>query len=160
NKTDYDVSDDYLNLLGLYVSEGTMNKKSKNGGYRCVRICQTKNGKTELFEMMDSMPVDFGFRRYDYDKETIWVTHNKEIVSRLYNDCSHIDKRLPTWSLKLSKRQLDLLIHSLYLGDGTRKKVNGNDYGIVYYTNSKKLAKDIQAIALMANRDSLVWGGE
>lgn len=160
NQKDYNILDSYLNLLGLYVSEGTMNKKDKNGNYRSIRISQTSNGKNEVFDIMDSMPVDYGFKRYDYDKETVWVSHNRDIVSKLFNDCGHKDKRLPKWSLLLSKRQLDILINSLYLGDGTRKKVKEKDYGIVYYTNSRKLAGDIQALALLSNRDSLVWGGD
>lgn len=161
NQEDVNVDEDYLKLIGLYISEGTMNKfNNKTNLYRSVRISQTKNGKKEVFDIMDSMPKEYGFNKYEYDRETVWVSYNKNIVSSLYNNCGHKNKRIPKWAYMLSKKQLDILINSLYLGDGTRKIVDGRDYGIVYYTNSKELAGDIQAISLLSGRDSLVWGGE
>lgn len=155
---EYPISDDLLNLIGLYVSEGTIN--FRNDEPKAVIISQTAKGKDEIFSVMDRFQY-FSFKKYDYEKETKWVSHNKNLISFLLDNCGHgsMIKRLPDFIGLLSKRQAQVLLHALYLGDGTDKKINDQIYGWVYYSNNRKLAEDVQALGLIAEQDCLLWGG-
>lgn len=155
---EYPISDDLLNLIGLYVSEGTIN--FRNDKPKAVIISQTAKGKDEIFSVMDRFQY-FSFKKYDYEKETKWVSHNKNLISFLLDNCGHgsMIKRLPDFIGLLSKRQAQVLLHALYLGDGTDKKINDQIYGWVYYSNNRKLAEDVQALGLIAEQDCLLWGG-
>lgn len=156
---DFNISDDMLKIIGLYVSEGTLS--FRNNKVKSIRITQTLNGKKEFFNEINNIN-SYGFRKYEYGKETVWISHNKDLCNFLYQNCNHKSekKRLPNFIYNLSKRQCDILLHSLYLGDGTDKKINDKKYGIVYYTINKKLAEDVQTLALLAEKNNLLWGGE
>jgi len=160
NNTEYNISDDLLTLIGLYVSEGTMQFR-KSGVVKSVILSQSINGKKEFFDKMSTIKT-YKFKAYTHSNETKWISHDKELTNFLYYNCGHKseNKRLPNFVNKLSKRQADILLYSLYLGDGTVKKSNSKTYGIVYYTINKKLAEDVQNLALLCEKDSLLWGGE
>lgn len=138
---EYAVSDEYLKLAGLYVSEGSAEKK--RGVITGARFTQTRKGKVGVYEMADSIS---GLRKHDYDRETVWRV-DKERSERLNSDFGHgsYHLRLPCWCYQLSYRQAGLLWHSLFLGDGT---VAPN--GQVYYTCNRGLAGDIQAMMVSA----------
>jgi len=151
SQIDYKVSDSYLNLLGAFASEGTFGK-FRNNKFNCVRISQTNHGKESFFKLMNSLPKSYGFKKYSYIRnknltETIWITYNKKITNKLFEDCNHLSKNksLPDWVCLLSSRQANLLLNSLHLGDGTFTKQRGFDYR----TKSKKLAEKVQILALL-----------
>lgn len=156
---DYNISDDMLKIIGAYVSEGTLN--FRDGKVKSVRITQTENGKKEFIDMMNSV-TDFNFVKYIYEKEIVWISHDKILCNFLLNNCKHIsqNKQLPNFTGQLSKRQCNILLESLYLGDGTKKKIGDKEYGIVYYTISKQLALDVHALGVLCEKDTLIWGGD
>lgn len=148
-KEEYSINDDYLKLAGLYVSEGTTNfYKDK---VKSIRFTQKKKG---LFvKIADELMNKYPLRKYEYEKETVWVLHG-EIARNIYNDFGHKDeKKLPDWCLKLSNRQVEIFWESLMSGDGTIKKENET-----YYTNSYLLSSDIQAMLVSAGLPSSVYG--
>src|SRR5690606_19270611 len=53
------------------------------------------------------------------------------------------DKYIPREFLHLSPRQSQILLDALVLGDGSRR-----GSGITYYTKSRRLADDVQELAL------------
>jgi predicted nucleotidyltransferase len=160
NQIDYPISDDYLRIMGLYISEGSSAKFNKNKGNlpRCFRITQTNKGKKEVFEILDKITEfsNLGFNKYSYPREdknlveTTWITSDKELVNFIYSNCGHesLVKRLPNWIMKLSERQALILKHNLLLGDGTFYK-NGD----VYYTTSEKLGNYVQILSLICGQD-------
>ena len=155
---DYKIDDDILSLIGLYVSEGTVNFRNKKLKSLC--ISQTIKGKKEVFDIMRRISNKFNLKEYTYTHnkkiETKWITHNKNLINFIYNLCGHLSskKRLPKFINKLSKKQAEILLHSLILGDGTEKK---NKY--VYYTINSFLADDIQKLAMLAEKDTNKCGG-
>jgi hypothetical protein len=160
NNVDEGVTDEFLKLLGAYISEGTIN--FHKGNLKCARITQTPNGKQGFFDMMDSLPKEMYSGRYEYFRknrgydETIWCI-NKTLSLALYNMCGHLsrNKHLPDFYIHLTKRQAWVLLYSLLLGDGTFKE-RGN---YVYYTNSFVLAKQVQFLSILAGHNSTVNPG-
>lgn len=167
NNTNIDncqYNDDILNVIGLYVSEGSMN--FRNNKIKNLRIVQTNMGKKEVFNIMDDLSERLSFKKYIYDKkrknnlfETIWVTHNKNIINNIYNDCGHGShiKRLPKWIYDLSPRQCKVLLKALILGDGTFRKSSKQKID-VYYTCNYNLAGDVQMLAILAGYNANVMG--
>ena len=151
NNIDYCISDNYLKLIGMYLSDGTVS--FRNNKIKSIRIYQTNHGKKAFFDLMNEIINDYEFKIYSYQRndilnETIWDTHNN-IKNQIVDDCGYgTNKHLPIWIFKLSKRQIDLLLNALFLGDGTNK----NEFVNVYYTNSKKLANGVQILAFLSGR--------
>ncbi len=137
---DYPVTDEYLVLAGLYLSDGAMRFCGEKA--RCIALTQTEGGKAEFFDVATRLQQTYPMRRYNYAKETVWLLHGA-VARQAFSDFGRGSrgKRLPDWCYRLSVRQAELLWYALCLGDGT-KAVNGD----VYYTVSKHLASDIQAM--------------
>lgn len=151
---DYPVTDEDLLLIGAFVSEGTINFRDKEQNeVKTARIVQTSNGKSDFYEMMSKIP---GLNRWDSDKETIWAT-TKQKAEWLMNLCGHGSKikRLPDFYTQLSRRQAEVLLNSLMLGDGSFSPVRDT-----YYTSSYKLANDVLALALLSGRQAVMLGGK
>jgi hypothetical protein len=142
--SDMPVSDEYLMLAGLFLSEGTISFRS--GKVKSLRITQTEKGKINLFEeYIEKIGRVFPFKRYKYKKEHVWV-FNKSIAKRLYEDFGHYSKEkcfLNKDYFNLSHRQAKLLWDSYFIGDGSRTSQNNGD---VNYTTSNQLADDLQAL--------------
>jgi hypothetical protein len=161
---DFDVSNNFLKLVGAFVSEGSVNFRRRNNKVKAIRIYQTTNGNPKFFRMMKEISTEIPLNRYTYNreekglKETIWILTEPKLRNELFQLCGHGSryKRLPSWFTKLSCPQANILLDALTLGDGTQK----NKYTRVYYTSSKLLADDVQALALLAGKEvSIVDSG-
>jgi hypothetical protein len=147
NSIDYKIEDSYLQLAGLFVSDGSVNfriVKSNKKVVNHIRMTQSKpnNG---FYDMIRHLMTIYPIKEYNYEKEDIWVLHG-EIAKKIYSDFGHSTaKHLPTWTLSLSVKQIKTLWKSLLLGDGT-KKIKYD----VYYTSLKQLASNIQAMLTIA----------
>jgi hypothetical protein len=155
NSVDYkDVDDSYLQLAGLFLSDGTVTFRNNKSGKKIkeIRVTQSKtdNGFYGVIRYLMSI---YPIREYNYEKETIWILRG-EAARRIYSDFGHSKrKHLPTWSLLLSSRQVKILWENMLLGDGTRK-----DKYDVYYTSVKQLASDTQAMLVVAGMPCTVNG--
>jgi hypothetical protein len=161
NDKDMSIDDDYLRLMGFYLSEGCVGKRNKKGDVKSIRICQTNKGKDQFITIFNSFAQKFDFSLYTYERkdktlvEYIWISYNEEIRQSIIKDCGEKEnKHLPSWIYQLSKRQCDILLECLILGDGCSK----NDFTYVYYTKYKKLANDIQILAFLAGRNVNLCG--
>jgi hypothetical protein len=146
---DYPTAPSYLQLAGLYISEGTTNYYK--GNVKSIRFTQKKIGIFHILadQLMNVYPI----RKYVYPKETIWVLHGK-IARSINDDFGHSsEKHLPLWCYKLSINQVNLFWECLMAGDGTRKKS-----GDIYYTSSPMLASDIQAMLIFAGIPCTIYG--
>jgi len=131
--------DDWLKFFGFYISEGSLRKPST------VVISQEKEDVKPLIE---EAIRNLGYNVYYTGKE--YLIHDVQLVSYL-NQFGHAkDKFIPNELKNLSKRQLKILLETLLLGDGS-KRVRRGIYEEKYYgTISKRLADDVQEIALKA----------
>lgn len=167
SSAEHPVSDDYLTLMGAYISEGCVGKRLKSlGGVASqVRISQKVGGRVCVY--MDALKAkhnfirDFKFTHVKSAKrkndcvERIWTVAHREWSAQLERECgshSH-NKKLPAWVLNLSGRQARLLLDVMIAGDGTK-----HGSGHVYYTVSKELADNVQAMCVASGVVSDVWG--
>jgi predicted nucleotidyltransferase len=145
-----DISDQYLSLAGLFISDGTVNLTK--GKFKSIRFTQTKPGR--FFDVANSLMDVFPIRRYDYKKETVWILCG-DVAKRLYDDFNYKREiHLPNWCYRLSLRQVGVFWESLMLGDGCDK-----ENVQVYYTSVKQLADDIHAMLVSSGVLSVVYGG-
>jgi UDP-glucuronate decarboxylase len=146
----------WLEFMGYYLSEGStriskQKKKSPNGKiYECgifkVQISQSETVKPLNFEKikkcLDKMPFNYNISRAG---NSYFVISNKQLAHYLIQFGKSKDKFIPTDLLSLSKRQLNIILDALILGDGTRKH---NSNIKTYFSSSYKLMSNIQDILL------------
>lgn len=162
---DSSISDDFLILVGCYVSEGCVGKRLTNGTASVLRISQRSGGRLEPF--MDGLMArnPDQIRRFSYTRdedwrqhecqETVWTVADRGWAERIERECGSgsSTKRLPRWARGLSARQAHLLLDVLIAGDGTERPPVR-----IYYTASKRLAGDVQALCASTGIVSHVWG--
>lgn len=150
---EYDVRESYLKLAGMFVSEGTVGFRGE--GVKDARVTQTTNGNEDFFKSADSIVEEFGLKKYDYAKETVWVMPRR-LADQLYDDFGHKKgKTLPDWCMNLSYGQCRVLWDHLRFGDGTETTA-GN--GEVYYTTNSGLATRIHAALVSSGHVASVRG--
>ena len=143
------LMDDWLKFFGFWLAEGSTTlrererKKRKNPYYEYqIRISQNEGEKADEFEkVLKRLPFNFIKKRYK--KKVEFEICNKQLFLYLRQFGKNEEKFIPKEIKNLSKRQLKILFNWMMKGDGYIG--NGN---IDYYTKSKKLADDVQEIAL------------
>lgn len=157
NQQDYDVSDDYLRLVGLYVSEGSLIKRKVKAGVtnKGISISQLKNGRAcAIIEQITSIP----YKTYEHTrKDRVECTYNfysKELAGRILADCNEYSKakQLPLWISQLSLRQAKILLQALVSGDGTERTESD-----IYYTISPMLADQVQILGILCGYNTKLW---
>lgn len=151
-----DFSDDFIRLLGYYISEGTINYRYKNGkrtGMKSIRI-GVKDG-CPLADNMREILTRYHINEYSYIKKdtgsTIvlwdWYPNDIDFQKILEAGIGAFNKVIPKYVYTFSKRQVDILIKSLIEGDGYISKKGHS----VYYTFSKQLAEDLYTLLELNN---------
>jgi len=159
----------FLRLMGWYLSDGSASFRDNKIKY--INISQIKNGK--LYSSMKKFYnkyKDLGVSFYEYEREpnefnknkhieAVLSIRNKKIINAIYDNCSNkYNKRIPRWVFKLSKQQMNALLHGLIGGDGTKKITeNGFKYS-VYYSTLIGLADDVQELAMACGYTSSLYG--
>lgn len=145
--------DDYLKLIGYFLSEGSFRFQSIDGEISEITITQQKSSKSfikmkELFDRLDF----FKFKDTKNSNRDCWHCSKKSVSEHFYKECNHgsKNKKIPRWILNLSKNKLEILLEALMDGDGSRfstlKSGEINQYR--YHTISKQLADDVQEIVM------------
>lgn len=157
---------DFLNLVALYVSEGCVGKYNKKGEPTVLRISQMDDNKDSSIYIKNTMRQiqkeypKLRIREYKYPrinrkfKEIIWTVANKRLAKCLVEYCGEQakNKTLPNWIFKMNTNEAKDFIDMLIAGDGTKRK-----NGMVYYSNSKKLIDQLQALCLLAGYNAKIW---
>ncbi len=152
----------WLEFLGYFVSEGythlhvherpaRVRNRVRNGkSYVAtdkarvqtdylVGICQNDGDKADIMgRCLEQLPFTF------YRGKNGWTTNNKNLWEELAPLGKAHRKHLPDYTKAVSRRQANILLDALILGDGTR----GTQ--LTYYTSSVQLADDVQELALKA----------
>lgn len=133
--------DDFLEFLGYFLSEGSLNKRPcKRGGYQYyVRITQKKpDSRAKMIDCINRLNFKTYFKKLDI------IINDFQLYLYLEQFGHAHEKYIPKDIKGLSSRQLKILLDALVLGDGTRVKSGG----FLYYTTSRQLANDMQEIGL------------
>ncbi len=137
---------DWLKFFGIYLAEGSFDndKIAKSHGYR-VFITQSKEStRKEIKEVLDKLP--FNYREI----ESGFVITNKQLWSYVKQFGHCYNKFIPKEIKNLSRDQLQILFDWLVKGDGHVRPLRGiaKVRQMTYYTVSKRLADDVQEIAM------------
>lgn len=157
NNKDFDISDEYLILLGLFISEGhyIKNKKKEKIGLSISQMERNNKILPFISRIFKRYKVrEYFHNRNEKGREISYHINDLNLTRKIMNDCGEYarNKKLPSWILNLSKRQGRLLLDSLMSGDGTYE-----DYSGVYYTISERLADDIQTLSMISEYYSKIW---
>lgn len=161
---EHPVSDAKLALYGCFLSEGFVVKRRNDGSASVLSMTQQIGGRMEPALAMAG--TEFPMRTYTYTRTdgkrsrpceyTIYNLPDREVATTLDEECGQGSrgKRLPPWAFDLSARQAEVLLAALMAGDGTRCRGGWQ----VYYSTSRQLAGDVQALAIIAGRRANMWG--
>jgi hypothetical protein len=155
NNNDFKIEDDYLKIMGLFLSDGSIEFNNKNIPIH-AKIYQSEGGKiTKIINSIGYKYKEYSYKRINKKKEYVYV-FDRGLAGRLHNDCGHgsQNKSLPFWVHELSTRQLKLLVEYMFYGDGH----NHSKGHRIYYTVSKKLADSLQAACLCAGITVKIMG--
>lgn len=144
---------DYLNLLGYYLSEGntSVSKCNRGGNEYYVTISQRKIENRKIIkESLKKLPFNI------HEGKTGFYITNKQLYLHFQKFGLCHKKYIPKSILELDKPQLKILYESLMLGDGCVQKTK-NSYKMSYYTTSKQLADDFQEICLKLGYSSSIY---
>ena len=140
--------DDWLKLLGMFISDGYCNNN-------IVYITALKERKRlYLEEIFKNINIEY---KYSEDgKYRFSGIKNKDIGTELTKlSVGALNKLLPDYVWNLSKRQSILLLEGLLQGDGSSMEYKGETFDR-YGTISLKLANDITRLALHCGWSGIV----
>jgi nucleoside-diphosphate-sugar epimerase len=143
--------DDWLNFLGWYLAEGTVDGKWRKRAPN--RICINQKigpNSEEVNTIFEKIAAALGcthsvylFKDRDQESHYLFCTQLAVYLAQLGNS---LTKHIPRQLLQLSKRQLGILFCAMMSGDGMWMN-RDRQYGR-YYTSSKQLADDVQELAI------------
>jgi DNA-directed RNA polymerase II subunit RPB2 len=138
--------DDWLQLLGMFISDGSSNKRG------CIRISAFKERKLNFnSQILTNLGIEI-----KYNSEHGFFSINKFSHPKLYEHLDELsvcapNKYLPDYVWTLSKRQSIVLLEALVQGDGCIMKMESNKNAKTdfcrYYTTSQRLANDVMRLA-------------
>lgn len=143
--------DDWLHFLGWYIAEGSIDSEDRKKAPN--RICINQKIGVDSDEVsavfakiasaLGCTQGVYAFKDRAQKAHYLFSTQLAVYLAELGNSTM---KHIPRELLNLSKRQLSILFNALMSGDGTWMNRDRN-YGR-YYTSSKRLADDVQELAL------------
>jgi len=145
--------DDWLELLGYFISEGGVCLRGDDQKPYCIKMSQRASANHEKALAMKACMGRLGIPFSEFPNEETsdlnWTICGKQYW-RWYADNigMHGDaKRIPREFLALSKRQLRILFEALVDGDGSRDPREGCTGGS-YFSTSRALCEDFQELCI------------
>jgi hypothetical protein len=131
---------DWLKLLGWYLSEGCVSKTSPEA-YK-VNIAQKRGSK---WQKIIDLFKDLGFDPC-YSDCNVFVS-SKALYDELEPFGHSNEKYVPAYVKSLPMKQIRIFLDAIFDGDGTSRNYRHTGYRLTrYYTTSKRLADDIQEL--------------
>jgi len=153
-------SDDFIKLLGMFLSEGNYVWRTLKDGTesnQALQVSQLKNNcGYNIMESITTIPL----KRTEFQRkgriECTWTIRDRNIMSML-KECNGVycyEKNIPKYVNTFSKRQFDLLLDCMLCGDGNYHK-NGHS---VYFTTSVSMAKQLHTLLILNGYASQFYG--
>ena len=151
------LDDNWLVLLASYISEGSVRHGEVSGSGSAVCIHQTEG--TELYNGVITALGNLGLKyRINSDPRKPYVKtilFGSQLYVQLFETlCGRYsrDKHLPVWFRQLSTRQIKLLLHYLYLGDGSHNTTRHERYLSI----SKQLLEEVQECFILTGTNAYI----
>lgn len=136
--------DDWLEFLGYFLSEGSLQKHCETGVPYRVYISQKIPESTEIIRTcLEKLPFE-----YSYDGANFSIS-SKQLAGHLVEFGKCHEKYVPAYAKQVPPEQIRILLDALVLGDGW---VCNRHMG--YATSSKRLADDVTELLLKVG-----WSG-
>lgn len=134
----------WLEFLGWFISEGTAEYNEVKHNYR-INIAQTNKSPyiKEIKRVLEQINENYNYG----EKAGNFSFGNKQLAKYLKPLGKSYEKYIPQEFMNLSKRQLKILFDAIMKGDGNKNQRR-------YTTTSKKLADQIQELALKIGYNS------
>ncbi len=140
-----EISDEFLKLLGYYISEGSLNTSRRN--YKIELYNKNKAVLKDMKECIIKVSNKTPNTRIinsGWGEATELSFNHKVLYEFIKRYCkTKLQKRIPDFIFGLDKKRIGVFLSSLYCGDGHLR-----DKGISYYTTSRDLANDVAQLLL------------
>jgi hypothetical protein len=154
----------YMQLMGMYLSEGCISKRRNDGSASVISISQLKGGRIhwKMSRLRNDYP-DIKINEYCHYRRSLnryemtWTIPNRELATQFDIECGNgcKVKHIPRWVFNCSRRIMTILLDTMIAGDGTIRKKQKT---IIYYTSSKQLANDVQELAFHCGYETSLYG--
>lgn len=140
------LMDDWLEFLGWYIAEGSSTLGDYNN-HKSYIICigqKDINNRNEIIDVCKRIGLN------PIETNGSIRLHCKQLYEYLKPLSKSYEKYIPKEFMNLSKRQLKILFDAMIKGDGSVSEKGQK----VYYTTSKKLADQVQEVAIKIGYNS------
>ena len=160
----FEISDDLLNLIGAYISEGHINHiqsylNNENRDKKCgvnIQITQKEDKPlyAKVIQALNNLNLKYRIDKDPRKPSVKWIiiTGGLPIANWFITECGYksANVHLPNWFRKLSVRQLNVLKDVLYEGDGSHSITRNERYLSV----STQLLDDIQELFILIGKSA------
>ena len=139
------ITDDFLKLLGYYISEGSLDDCEGNSSIALYNKNENvlNDMRKCIFNLIGGKPNERITEGYGSCLE---LSFNHKVLFefiKIYSKKKQ-EKRIPDIIFGLDKRKIGVFLSALYCGDGTIRQGHFD-----YYTTSKNLANDVAQLLLV-----------
>lgn len=152
----YIINDDFLILVGAYITEGHSVHREKygSGSYLCITQSEHNSLYTDVIEALTNLNIKFRVASDPRKPEIKWILWGNSVDVEAFDTWFGRyakNKHLPDWFKKLSARQLDLLLTTMYKGDGSHNTTRNERYLSI----SPVLLNQVQEIWILLGKNAL-----
>ncbi|MEM4726215.1 MAG: LAGLIDADG family homing endonuclease, partial [Nitrososphaerales archaeon] len=147
----YMTPEQYASFMGLWLSEGSCASERSNKKFRhnAVTVSQRKpDNVAKIDALLSSIkwPSKLHKTTDKRDMSVTWAVYNKELYDHVKRWRYAVNKSIDrAFFDKASKKQMELMLEWLMLGDGSEYKQDPKQQPY-YGTGSEKLANDVQEL--------------
>ncbi len=132
--------DDWLEFLGYFLSEGSVQRHYQTGvPYRVIISQKISESAEKIRQCLERLPF-----RFTHDGKNFAI-NAKQLAEHLAPLGKCHEKYVPEYAKRLPPEQIGILLDALMLGDGYVNKTTGVS---IYTTSSKRLADDVTELLL------------
>ena len=159
-------ADNFLEFLGYWLSEGYVRQRSTQHGYE-FGLSQKKPDRINPIRKCLQKMKGIRWREYvEKDGRVKWEAADKGLYFwlRQHGGIDTYTRAIPDVAKHLCPRQASILLEALMYGDGTnhadresRKESTPNQTHRTYFSASKQLTDDVQALAIGLGYRTSIW---
>lgn len=155
-KIEVPINKDFMVFLGAYISEGHTNHRNKFGSGNNCQITQDENSElySNVLLALDNLNWKYNIREDPRKPNIKWIIFGTnscwtEFFDNLVGKGSK-NKHLPSWFRELPDEYLNILVHNLYLGDGSHNITRKERYLSI----SKTLLDELQQVFILLGKNA------
>lgn len=143
-------SDEYLQLLGIYIAEGCMRKEPNKSGYSIQLAAVKDREKDFIRNLLTKLHITFQelTDRFTFCSKSIW--NNLKDMGLLGKHAPQ--KFAPKFLFDMSSNKIEQFLLGHRMGDGCERYKGSWDH----YTSSEQLSEDLQLLIFLSGKQSRI----